>query len=326
MMRAMKNSLTGVLLCGALLTAPGPASAAGDAPHIDREWWSFAGFRGQFDKAQLQRGFQVYKDVCSGCHGLDRVYFRNLVEEGGPEFPEESVKALAAEWPNLITDGPDDEGKMFERPAKLFDPIRGPYKNDKEARALQNGALPPDLSLMAKARNPEYTGPVWWHPFHMLRDILTGYQEGGADYLYALLTGYADEPPLYKAEESGHLVEVSEDDASMPGVERCASVTRGEGGKADTCNKLQDGMLYNAAFPGHQIAMPTPLVEGGSVTYEDGTGSLEDNARDVSAFMAWAADPSLNERKSTGWLVMLYLFVTTLLLYIGKKRIWARIH
>lgn len=110
-----------------------PAVALGEEsghPEIARQAWAFSGFTGQFDRAQLQRGFQVYKEVCSNCHGLKRVAFRNLVQPGGPEFPEDSVKALAAEWPNKITDGPNDEGKMFERPALLSDPILGPYKND----------------------------------------------------------------------------------------------------------------------------------------------------------------------------------------------------
>lgn len=275
-------ALTGLLFSG----APAGAEEAGHA-HIARQTWSFGGFTGKYDQAALQRGFQIYKDVCSACHGLKRVRFRNLVEPGGPGFPEESVKAVAAEWPNKITDGPDDSGKMFERPARLADPILGPFKNDQEARAAQGGALPPDLSLIAKARNVEYTGPFWAHPFSMLRDIATGYQEGGPDYIYALLTGYSEEAPA--------------------GV------------------KLADGMHYNVAFPGHQIAMPAPLAKDNFVKYQDGSGSLEQNARDVAAFLAWAADPSLDDRKSTGWLVMLYLAVTTLLLYFGKKRIWSKI-
>lgn len=286
MMRAMKyGSLAAAALLAGVAAVPA-AHAAGDHAHIERQTWSFGGFTGQFDKAQLQRGFQVYKDVCSACHGLKRVRFRNLVEHGGPEFPEESVKALANEWPNKIVDGPNDEGKMFDREPKLFDPMIGPFKNDKEARAAQNGALPPDLSLVAKARNVEYTGTWWAHPFSMLRDIATSYQEGGADYLYALLTGYHEAP-------------------------------------ADL--KLADGMSYNTAFSGHQIAMPAPLAKDNFVKYQDGTGSLDQNARDVSAFLAWSADPSLNSRKSLGWLVILYLVVTTGLLYAGKKRIWAQI-
>jgi ubiquinol-cytochrome c reductase cytochrome c1 subunit len=268
------------------LAVPASALAEGSHAHIERQTWSFGGFKGQYDQAQLQRGFQIYKDNCSFCHGLKRVRFRNLSEAGGPQFPEEAVKALALAWPNKVTDGPNDEGKMFEREPKPFDPILGPYKNEKEARAAQNGAYPPDLSLIAKARTVEYTGSVWAHPFSMMRDIATGYQEGGPDYIYALLTGYEDPP---------------------------ADVT------------VADGMQYNKAFPGHQIAMPPPLSKDSFVKYQDGSGSLEQNAHDIAAFLAWAADPSLNTRKSTGWLVIIYLLATTVLLYIGKRRIWSKI-
>jgi len=284
MTRALAGSLAAVsLLIGAAL-APAAGAAEGGHAHIERQDWSFGGFTGQYDTAQLQRGFQIYKDNCAYCHGMKRVRFRNLFEAGGPEFPEDAVKALAAAWPNKIVDGPNDEGKMFEREPKAFDPILGPYKNEKEARAGQNGALPPDLSLIAKARSVEYTGTWWAHPFHMLWDIATGYQEGGADYVYALLTGYA-EPP--------------------------AGMT------------MAEGMQYNAAFPGHQIAMPPPLAVDNFVKYQDGTGSLDQNARDIAAFLSWTADPSLDGRKSLGWLVMLYLVVTTALLFVGKRRIWA---
>lgn len=286
-MRLMKNAslATLALVIGAAFASTAQAAEGGHA-HIERQKWSFGGFTGQYDQAQLQRGFQIYKDSCAFCHGLKRVRFRNLFEPGGPQFPEDAVKALAASWPNKITDGPNDEGKMFEREPKAFDPILGPYKNDHEARANQNGALPPDLSLIAKARSVEYTGTWWAHPFSMLRDIATGYQEGGPDYLYALLTGY-EEPP--------------------------ADFT------------LAEGMQYNKAFPGHQIAMPPPIAKDSFIKYQDGSGSLDQNARDIAAFLAWAADPSLNTRKGTGWLVMLYLLVTTVLLYAGKRVIWSKI-
>ncbi|MEQ1710073.1 MAG: cytochrome c1 [Hyphomicrobium sp.] len=275
------------LSCSVALLAPQPASAAGgDHISIAKQAWSFAGFGGQYDKEQLQRGFQVYQEVCKACHGMKRLAFRNLVQPGGPEFPEDSVKALAAAWDNKITDGPNDKGKMFERPAKLSDPILGPHKNEAEARDAFNGALPPDLSIIVKARTIEPTAPWYTHIFLMARDILTGYQEAGADYLYALLTGYKDAPA---------------------GVQ------------------LGDGMSYNAAFPGHQIAMVAPLSADNFVKYQDGKGSLDASARDVTAFLAWAADPSLNARKRIGWQVMLYLLVTTLLLYLAKKRVWARI-
>ena len=183
-----KTLVAAGVAAAALLTSL-PVQAAGAGPEIPRVGWSFDGPFGQFDRAQLQRGFQVYQNVCSACHGLERLSWRNLVQPGGPEFPEEAVKALAKEWPNKITDGPNDEGVMFERDALLSDRILGPYKNEKAARAAQNGAYPPDLSLIARARNPEYKGSALGHAPHMLRDIVTGYQAGGEDYLHALLMG-----------------------------------------------------------------------------------------------------------------------------------------
>ena len=141
----MAHSLKAAIAAGlaAIALSPPALAASEHAPEIARQPWSFAGFSGQFDRAQLQRGFQVYKDVCSSCHGLGRVYFRNLAEPGGPMFGEEAVKALAASWPNQIPDGPNDKGEMFDRPAKLSDHIRGPYKNEKEARAVQMAPIRP---------------------------------------------------------------------------------------------------------------------------------------------------------------------------------------
>lgn len=264
---------------------PLAALAAGDAPVVERQGWSFGGMMGRFDKAQLQRGFQVYQDACAQCHALSRINFRNLVQPGGPGFPEEAVKALAAK--SKVDDGPDDQGKMFKRPGRLSDKMPSPYKNEQEARSVHNGAYPPDLSLITKARGLEYHGSLLAHPFHLLWDVVTGYQEAGADYVHAILTGYADAPA---------------------GV------------------KLADGMQYNKAFPGHQIAMPPPLTAGG-VKYQDGTStSVEQMSRDVVAFLSWAGDPKLEERKRMGLLVMLYMLITSILLYAAKKRIWAKSH
>lgn len=289
------KKLIALSAAGLIGLAAGSAGAlAAEAQHheIERQAWSFSGFRGQFDKAQLQRGFQVYQNVCANCHGLSRVRFRNLAEPGGPEFPEENVKALAEAWPNQIPEMNDqgeiaDKNGLIKRPAKLFDPILGPYLNEKQARANQNGALPPDLSIIAKARNTHHEAKWYIHPFLMLGDIVKGYQEGGPDYLYALLTGYVDPPE---------------------------GVTVGE------------GMYYNKAFPGNQLAMVPPLSDG-AVEYTDGSPKTVDQyARDVTAFLAWAADPSHDQRKRIGWQVMLYLLITTALLYVGKRRIWSKIH
>lgn len=283
-------SIAAIMATVISLVATAPVFAAGDhvPQHVERLDWSFAGVGGQYDRAQLQRGFQVFQQVCTACHGLKYVRFRNLSESGGPQFPVEAVKGLAASWPYQITDGPNDEGKMIERLPGLADPIVGPYKNDQEARAVQGGALPPDLSLIVKARTVESHAPWYTHWFWMLADIATGYEEAGANYLYALLTGYEEAP---------------------------AGAEMGE------------GMYYNRAFPGHQLAMAPPLSNDNFIEYQPDAGakgSLDQNAKDLTAFLSWAADPSLDARKKLGWQVLLYLFITTLLLYAVKKRVWAR--
>ena len=284
-MITMRKSLRVVLAAG-LLAVTGHAASAAEAVHVERQSWPFAGFFGTFDRAQLQRGYQVYSEVCASCHELGRIAYRNLAQKGGPEFPTDAVTALAAAA--QVEDGPDDQGSMFKRPGRLSDHLPKIYANENEARSIHNGAYPPDLSLMARARNTENIAPWYIHPFLMLRDIAVGYQEGGADYIYALMTGYK-EPPA--------------------GVQ------------------VMEGMHYNAAFPGHQIAMANPFGAGdGQVNYTDGTPSTVQNyARDVAAFLSWTADPRLEERKRIGWMVILYLIVTTGLLYIGKKRLWARL-
>ena len=270
-----------------LLTLAGAATAAGEATHIDRQKWSFLGMLGHFDDAQLQRGFRVYTESCARCHSLKRIHFRNLADPGGPSFPEAGVKSLAAT--HQVDDAPDDQGKVKKRPALLTDAIPSPYKNEQEARAAQNGALPPDLSLIVRARSVETHAPFYMVPFSMLRDIATGYQDSGADYVYAYITGYAQPP------------------ADM---------------------KLGDFMNYNKAFPGHQTAMPNPFAGGdGLVKYDDGTPETVDNyARDVVSFLAWAADPKLEDRKRLGLLVMIYLLITAVLLYFAKRRIWSKLH
>ncbi|HUS95973.1 MAG TPA: cytochrome c1, partial [Hyphomicrobiaceae bacterium] len=146
------------------------------------------------------------------------------------------------------------------------------------------------------------------------------------DYLVALMTGYG-KPASYTQDDKGHLKPAAPG-AAGAGVMQCVSITHGEGGKPDECNKLADGMHYNAAFPGHQIAMANPFdghtADSPRVAYQDGTpGTIENYSKDVAAFLSWASDPSLNTRKQTGWLVLVYLLITSVLLYIAKRRIWS---
>ncbi len=137
--------------------------------------WSFKSFFGKYDRASLQRGYQVYNEVCASCHSLKYLSYRNLSEKGGPEFSEAEAKAIAANFE--VTDGPDSTGEMFTRPARLSDKFVNPYANEEEAKSVNGGAYPPDMSVLVKARS------------------------GGADYIYSLLLGYEDPPANVKLDE-----------------------------------------------------------------------------------------------------------------------------
>lgn len=164
----LKRAFAAAALSAVVLLAPTLAWAA-DEPPLPRQEWSFDGVFGTYDRASLQRGFQVYKEVCSVCHPVKHLYFRDLGEIG---YSEDQVKAIAAGY--QVTDGPNDEGQMYQRPGRPSDPIPGPFPNDQAARAANNGALPPDQSLIVKAR------------------------PGGPDYVYGILTGYKEAPPSLK--------------------------------------------------------------------------------------------------------------------------------
>jgi cytochrome c1 len=189
----MKRTL---LLAAALLGLSAPAFAAGETPVPPQVKWTFQGPFGKFDRAQLQRGFKVYREVCASCHSLSYVYFRNLYELGGPEFSEAQVKALAAEY--KIQDGPNEAGDMFERAGRVADRFPSPFPNEQAAAAANGGKAPPDLSLMAKARTYERGFP-WF-----VVDVFRQYSENGADYLTALLKGYEEPPAGFPVPAGGH--------------------------------------------------------------------------------------------------------------------------
>ena len=187
-----KSTILALSLAASIAVLTGAAFAqehAHESPTPPKSRWSFAGPFGKFDQGQLQRGFKVYKEVCQACHGLSLVSFRNLAEAGGPGFTAAQAQQIASEY--KVQDGPDEKGEMFERNGRLADrfPPPGTWKNEQQARALYNGTVPPDLSVIAKARGYERGFPRW------VGDFFTQYQEQGPDYITALLQGYRDSPP-----------------------------------------------------------------------------------------------------------------------------------
>ena len=246
-----------ILLILGLILPINIANAATSEVDLLHRKWPFEGILGSFDRASIQRGYQVYKEVCASCHSMKRVYYRNLIEVG---FSEAEAKTLAAS--HEVTDGPDDFGDMYQRPAKLSDKFAMPYPNENAARAANGGAYPPDLSLIIKAR-PD-----------------------GANYVYSLLNGYDTAP--------SHM-------------------------------KMGEGMNYNSYYPGYQIAMAQPLYDD-QVAYMDGTdATIKQMSYDIVNFLQWAAEPEMEERKSMGISVLIFLFITTIFFYIAKRRIWKKV-
>ena len=221
---------------------------------------------GHFDNQQLQRGFQVYKEVCAACHGLEQVAFRNLEELG---YGEAEVRAIADQWLIEVPSINPETGEPATRKAIPSDRVPAPYPNEIAARAANNNELPPDLSLITKAR------------------------EGGAAYVYSLLTGYQQQP--------AELVH------KFPSA------------------KTPQGLYFNPYFANLNIAMPPPLTADGQVTYAPGNPAptVDQMAKDVSAFLVWAAEPSLTRRHSYGFAVVVFLLFGTVLGYLAYRNIWA---
>ena len=266
-------------LCAAMIA--GVLSAAAPAQAVEQVTppqlkWSFAGPFGKYDPAQLQRGFKIYREVCSVCHSLSLLSFRNLADPGGPGFTEAQASQIASEY--KIKDI-DDKGADIERPGRLADRFPSPFPNELAAKAT-HGVAPPDMSTLARART--YSRGFPWFVF----DFFTQYQEHGPDYIAAYLQGYKEPPQGFTMPPNGH---------------------------------------YNEYFPGHVTAMPPPL-EKDRVTYDDGSPqTVEQYAKDVAAFLMWAAEPHMVQRKRIGFQVILFLIVLSGLLYFTKKKVWHEV-
>jgi len=252
----------------------------GTNPH--REPWSFAGVFGKFDEAQLQRGFQVYKEVCANCHSMKLVHFRNLAEEGGPGFSAAQVKALAETYQVKEL---NDSGESVDRPARPADAFPPPFPNDKAAAAANGGKAPPDFSVLAKART--YSRGFPW----FLTDALpfVGYTEHGVDYIHALLNGYEDPPQGKEVPDGVHYN------------------TYYPGNLIAMPKPISDGQVTYAKGENGEPVVPE---------------TVEQYSRDVAAFMAWAAEPHLMARKALGLRVILFLILLSALLYYVKKQVW----
>lgn len=230
------------------------------------------GMLGRFDRQQLQRGFQVYKENCSACHSLKYVSFYQLADLG---YSEAEVKAIANQWAIEVPSVNPDTGEAATRKALVSDRFPSPYANETAARAANNNAYPPDLSLMTEARHD------------------------GANYVYSLISGYADQAG-YKNERGEELLKKFPD------------------------AKTPTGLYFNPYFANLNIAMPPPLVSDGQVTYADGTVATKDQmAKDIAAFLVWTAEPTLENRHRAGWAVLIFLLIATILAYLSYRNIWA---
>lgn len=311
----LKNILTAAAFATALLPATAIA-AGGTTKALKEKHWAWEGAFGHYDRAAMQRGFQVYREVCASCHSMNLLAFRHLGDPGAPYYlescPEELglpdsvncsdpaqnpiIRSLAAEY--TITDGPDEAGDMFQRPGLPSDHIPAAFANPQQAASANGGAYPPDMSLLAKGR---VNGPA---------------------YIYSLLTGYPekdlatiDVPPgqYYNPYYPGDTLGLMKEEYVHDGHVDEEAVRRDE----DEKYVSSDGHIYGGAFK-----MAAPLSDG-MVTYEDGTPETVDQyAADVVAFLQWAAEPKLEERKGMGKFVMGYLFIFAGVTYASYRQVW----
>jgi len=285
---AGRLSLARVLVFGAAFALALSGASVASAKTREKEpkdvHWSWQGPLGKFDQAQLQRGFKVYAEVCSSCHSMSLLSYRNLCQKGGPFYdakhpnPNESpyCKAIASEV--KVPDIDSDTGDAITRTATAADHFKAPYANEAAARAGNGGAYPPDLSVITRAR------------------------EGGAAYVESLLSGYEPAPA----------------GLTVPAGKYFNPYMAGDLGSywSGPKDKVPEGGF---------IAMPFQLTKG-RVTFDDGTPSTtEQQAHDVAAFLAWAAEPHQTERKQTGLAVLAYLILFAGILYLSYRRIWRNV-
>ncbi len=299
-MQVIKALIAGVALLG--LTAPAAMAAGGTKPLSEGEGplpeWSFESVFGKYDKDSVQRGFQVYVEVCAACHSMDLLSYRNLGEPGGPfyeadnpELTEQLVKEFAAQY---IVEEIDDFGDVVERPARPSDNFVSPYPNDQAAAAANGGAIPPDFSVIVKARG------------------------GGADYIYRLLTGY---PDFEDFNDEGALD--FHDDHTHGTLTQPAGLYYNPYFPGDT-GANWEGDPRHKPYGGY-LAMP-PQLSDDRVEYLDGTPATKEQiAEDITHFLAWASEPKLENRKSLGVVAMIYLFILALLVYFSYKLIWRNV-
>jgi ubiquinol-cytochrome c reductase cytochrome c1 subunit len=277
-----------------LAAAAGLALAAGAARAenevtIPDVTFSFEGPFGKFDEHQLQRGLQIYTEVCSACHGMRYVPIRTLSDEGGPALPEDQVRAYADAFPI------NDEASN----PQLYDQEKQEYRKLTPADhfPINHAAGAPDLSLMAKAR-ASFHGPYGLGINQLFQGI------GGPEYIHAILTGYEDAPACATGDEAGYY-----------------NKHFAKGGIPESC-KDEHG---HPTIEGSWIAMPPPL-DTDSVTYADGTeATLDQESMDVASFLTWAAEPKLMDRKRAGFTAVIFLAILSVLLYLTNKRLWSRV-
>jgi ubiquinol-cytochrome c reductase cytochrome c1 subunit len=250
-----------------------PAPLASDEFHKEPKALKLAsdGPFGKFDNRQVQRGFQVYSEVCSACHSLKMVSFRDLKGIG---YNEAEIKKIASDWKTQVPSINPDTGEATTRKAIPSDNFPPPFANDTAARAANNNALPPDLSLITKAR------------------------EGGAAYVYSILTGFTSQDG-YKNEKGVELLKKFPEAKTPPNLH------------------------FNPYFANLNIAMPPPLTTNGQVQYQYGTPATVDQmAKDVAAFLEWTAEPNLNARHAAGIPVTVFLLFATIFGYLAYRQIW----